>query len=294
MPYSGSTILSFLLGSHSRVYNGADLHHLNAERRGTCSIHKDECPALTPQALERIYASFDRIDEWYDQISSVTSRPYICDASKQLSFFSRALIETDKPLALVLLKKHPIRSAASDLHNRYFAKQVRLSTIEDIRNHLSSEFSQALTFIDNRLRSFQQHYEQREALIAEAYSASNVVATFSVAYEDIVAGTEQMTSSLLAAFDLEMEPNQVNYTEFEHHPVTGNLGPVWKVRQARANKGAKGSGEFRKNFYLNTDQLIIMDNKYQELFSVDQIAQIENLDSYKKLIDELGYQGIGN
>ena len=43
MPYSGSTILSFLLGSHSLIYNGADLHHLNPERRGSCSIHKDKC-----------------------------------------------------------------------------------------------------------------------------------------------------------------------------------------------------------------------------------------------------------
>ena len=49
MPYSGSTLLSFIMGSSDQVYNGADLHHLNNERKGICSIHKDKCPVFSSE-----------------------------------------------------------------------------------------------------------------------------------------------------------------------------------------------------------------------------------------------------
>ncbi|MDJ0570882.1 MAG: hypothetical protein QNJ53_17805 [Pleurocapsa sp. MO_192.B19] len=47
LPYCGSTLLSYILGSHSQIYNAADLYKLNPRHKGKCSIHGEKCPVWT-------------------------------------------------------------------------------------------------------------------------------------------------------------------------------------------------------------------------------------------------------
>lgn len=293
MPYSGSTLISFILGSHSLVYGGADLHHLNPERKGVCSVHKQNCPVWTREALERTYKAYTQsIARWYDCISDATGRPYIVDASKQLEFFaSRALHETQQKTVLVFLAKHPLRLAASDVYNRLYAKQVKISTIEDIRSWNAANEVQLLDFIQKRLSHCLKHYQEREELRKTYSKDSRVVAIEDVYYETALDNLEETISRLLSHFSLDFNPSFLNYTHFEHHPITGNMAPLWKLR-AGGEAPKKPIGDFRKSFYMKKSAAIVKDDKYKELFTATQIEKIESLPVYRILLDQMNYEVI--
>lgn len=68
--YSGTKILGFILGSHPSIYNGADLHHLNKDRKGKCSVHNDECSVFNQSNRKSIFSEVVPSAEWFAKIES--------------------------------------------------------------------------------------------------------------------------------------------------------------------------------------------------------------------------------
>lgn len=289
MPYSGSTLLSFILGSNAQVYNGADLHHLNPDRKGVCSLHKQDCPVLTPENLEKIYQSFHSCDDWYNNISEATNRPYICDASKQLAFFRDVLPKTQKPFVLIALSKHPMRAIASDLYNRLFARQLKMQALDDIREYIEANQTEVKNFLKNRMGVLHRHIAEREEVIDSAKGKDNMVTLRYLKYEEYVDQPKAVFTELLKCYDLSFEDGFLNYPEYEHHPITGNLAPVWKVREKGRGPRKENKSNFRKSFYLKDDKPIVLDQKYLSLFSADEIAWIQDLPDYNNILEKLQY-----
>jgi hypothetical protein len=288
MPYSGSTLLSFILGCNEKVYNGSDLHHLNGERKGVCSMHKDKCPVFDKAALEKVYGAFSNCDDWYDSIANATGRPYIFDASKQLSFFKEVLPKTNKKVVVIALNKHPIRALSSDIYNRLFARQLKMETLPEIRQYMISNVKEVQAFISKRLDALVADIEQRAALLESVKSRENIIEIMHLSYETYVENPEETFTEILSLYGLNYDSSFIDYTNFEHHPVTGNMAPIWKVKNS--GKVAKiDEKNFRKSFYLKDSSSIVIDNKYRDLFSVKEITWIESQPQYKVLLDVLGY-----
>jgi hypothetical protein len=289
MPYSGSTLLSFILGSNDQVYNGADLHHLNGERKGVCSIHKDKCPVFTPDSLAEVYEAFSDCDAWYDKIAEVTKRPFIFDASKQISFFREVLPKTRKKVVVIALNKHPMRALSSDIYNRFFARQKKMESLSDIRDYMKSNKEEVRHFILKRLDALLVDIEERAILLKSISERDNILEIVNLSYESYVENPTEVFSKLLGLYGLEYREEFLEYRNYEHHPVTGNLAPIWKVRNSGKSSN-KVEKNFRKNYYLKDSSSIVIDNKYNELFSEEEINWIESRSRYKKLLAVLGYR----
>lgn len=288
MPYSGSTLLSFILGSNKHVYNGADLHHLNPDKKGVCSLHKDECDVLSAQALAKIYDSFGNCDEWYDEIADATGRSYIFDASKQLSFFKEVLPSTNKKVVVIALNKHPIRALASDIFNRLFDRKLKIRSLPEIRSYMENNKDEVKSFLKQRLKAIKDDVEEREKLLSKIDGKANIVKIRRIKYEDYISHPDDVCSELLSDYGLAYDRDFLNYAHYEHHPVTGNMAPIWKVRShGKEHKGSDSN--YRKSFYMNNASSIVIDDKFKELFSRDEIEWIEKQSEYNKLLSILGY-----
>lgn len=291
MPYSGSTLLSFIVGCHSQVFNGADLHHLNPEKRSVCSMHKENCGVLTPEVLENIYKNFDNCDEWYDSIAEAVGCPYVFDASKQLSFFQQVLPKTKKNVVIISLSKHPIRAVSSDLLNRFFDRQLKMKDLKDIKQYMEDNKSEVSEFIEKRLSAILKDVEGRRELLASVYNKKNIVKIIDLKYEDYIEAPDRVIPEIMRPFQLEYEDAFLDYANFEHHPITGNMAPIWKAKGSE-NKHDSDSKNFRKDFYMKQKSSVVVDDKYKEIFSNQDIEWIESQPSYKKLLRELGYKSM--
>jgi len=289
MPYSGSTLLSFIMGSNEQVYNGADLHHLNGKRKGICSIHKDKCPVFSREALARIYEAFADCDAWYDRIAEATQRPYIFDASKQLSFFREVLPATRKKVVVIALNKHPMRALSSDIYNRLFVRQMKMESLPEIRGHMNSNKAEIREFIIKRLDALLADIEARTALLDSISERDNILEIINLTYESYVENPAEVFSRLLGLYGLDYKEEFLDYTNFEHHPVTGNMAPIWKVRSSGKSVNSNEKN-FRKGYYLKDSASIVLDNKYKELFSAKEINWIESRPQYRKLLALLDYK----
>lgn len=291
MPYSGSTLLSFVLGSNPYVYNGADLHYLNNTKGGQCSLHKEKCDVLSQTGLEDIYSKFGNHDAWYDAISHHTGRPYIVDASKQLSFFEQVLPLTSKPVVVIALNKHPMRALASDLYNRLFDRKLKMKNLNDIHEYIEKNENKIKDFLLKRIRAILLDIEGRASLLEKIKLRDNVIDIAFLKYEDYLESPSKEFGKLLSKFDLFYDENYLNYTQYEHHPITGNMAPIWKMREDGKQKKTSNN-DFRKDFYGKNDSPVVLDNKYQYLFTKDLIEWIEDLREYKSLVLRLGYANI--
>ncbi|GGY76327.1 hypothetical protein [Marinobacter zhanjiangensis] len=289
MPYSGSTLLSFIVGSNPKVYNGADLHYLNPRKRGMCSLHKESCDVLTQEALEDIYSCYHDCDEWYDSISNAVERPYIFDASKQLSFFQQVLPKTNKPMVVIALSKHPMRAISSDLFNRLFDRQLKIKNLSDIKLYINENEQEVRGFIEKRIDAILQDVEDRRNLLDDISTKSNILKIIDVKYEDYIEVPDQVIPSVMEPFGLDYDDSFLDYRKFNHHPITGNMAPIWKVK-GEGKKVATDGKNFRKDFYMKNDSSIVVDNKYKELLSERNVRWIESLPRYRKLIKILDYQ----
>ena len=289
MPYSGSTLLSFILGSHSQVYNGADLHHLNPDRKGQCSIHKTKCPIFTEQALDDIYSSFGHCDEWYDKISYYSNSPFIVDASKRLGFFEQTLRKTQKNTVVIALNKHPMRALASDLYNRLFDRKLKITDLARIEKYKKENQQEIQDFLVNRMNTLLTDVKNRKQLLEEVAERENIQDIVYLKYEEYIKRPHKIFSNLLNKFQLDYDKNFTNYHEYEHHPITGNIAPVWKLRNT--NKNYKDNNDnFRKNFYLKNSSSIVADNKFRQLLSNDEINWIQSQPQYHELLQILDYR----
>jgi len=280
------------MGCNSQVYGGADLHHLNHERKGACSIHKEDCPKLTYENLQKIYDAFDNdIDDWYNEIARAIEKPYIFDASKQVNFAKeRVFPESDLPIVAIELHKHPMRAMASDVYNRLLAKKAKIVKLDDAIEYFKDNMEELLDFVQKRLQVMKRDFQVREELKNQYSKNENIVLWQEVKYEDYMEDYKSVCSTLLGAFDLSLEEDCENYYDFEHHPITGNMGPLWKAREK--GKVSESKNNYRKNYYMSDASSMVIDNKYKDLFSQEIIERIESIPVYSKLVQSLNYTNI--
>lgn len=290
MPYSGSTLLSSLMGTHSQVYGGADLHHLNPDRKGTCTIHKEKCEVFSPDVLQEVYTAYSDINLWYDTIAQATGRSHIFDCSKQVEFYkTRVLPEIDRDFVVVALQKHPMRALASDVYNRLFSKKEKVTTQEAALDYVSKNPEDFYKFVETRLATITKTLLERNALKPMFEQRAGYKNWVSVDYEDYMQDRAAACSGLLNEFGLQPEGDVDNYRETEQHPITGNMGVVWKIR---GGDSARDYGEYRRNYYMQASDAFRMDNKYQDIFSADTIARIKQMEAYQKLLSLLNFEDV--
>ena len=114
--YSGSTLLTALLGSHSKIFGAGELHWLLSGdvEQAQKVIKKSEDLLQTNliwRDLLQLHISYDKL---YGSIFSRTDCQVIIDSSKRPQFFEKIVpFYPNKRFLFIYLLKHPMRLLAS-------------------------------------------------------------------------------------------------------------------------------------------------------------------------------------
>jgi len=284
LPYCGSTILSYVLGSHSEIYCGADLYKLSPNYDFGCSLHGEECHIWTRENKNSVYDSLAiSQSKYYDRICEITSSSVICDASKSPAYFNSRIPKVDSQVLLVNLNKHPLRHICSLLFNHHFVKDLGIRGDQEIKQYLSENWDDAALFINKSLKRISNHIEDVKSLENSLPSCN----WREMKYEDFVMDPRGSISEVLENLGLKFEEGQLQFEMHDLHPIVGNTGPRRKVKVPKSPM--KSESDLRASFYDSGGSSIQMDDKYLLVFNENQISKIRSFPHYQQLCSELGY-----
>lgn len=284
MPYCGSTILSYILGSHTEIYGGADLYKLSPAYDAGCSLHGDKCTLWTRENRDSVYRALEKGQvSYYNRICELSSKSYICDASKNPSYFNNRVLGIDCPTLLVNLCKHPLRHVCSLLFNHHFVKEKNIRGESEIKSYLSEDWGSAISFIESSISRIYRHNEEVEEV---KFSLGNE-SWLDIKYEDIVSNSKQMISTINQFFGLSFQDGQLQFQNHDLHPIVGNTGPRRKINIGKSPVPL--NSDLRASFYDSGNSSIQMDQKYRLIFNSEQIDAINRINEFEGLCNYLGY-----
>ena len=284
LPYCGSTVVSYVLGSHSQVYCGADLYKLSPNYDAGCSLHGEDCKLWTRENKNLVYESLKISQtEYYDRICQITSKSIICDASKTPSYFHSRVPDIKIPVVLINLRKHPLRHICSLLFNHHFVKDLQIRGDNEIMNYLNSRWDEALSFINMSLVRISEHSQKTNDLRQKLSDQD----WLEISYENFVENPRETVSGIIGHLDLVYEEGQTKFENHDLHPIVGNTGPRRKVRQPKSPMNS--NSDLRASFYDSEKSSIQMDEKYLLVFNQEQISEIIRIPEYQKLCHNLSY-----
>jgi|GEM_PF-4007340 len=275
--YSGSTLLTALLGSHSKIFGAGELHWLLSEDRNQVQkiIEKSEKLLQTNLIWKELFDKKMSPEGLYDVIFSKTDCPVIIDSSKRPHFFEAIVpLNATRNFLFIYLLKHPMRLLASHIMHRSatpeFASMERRPMIDAFLNDI-----------------YQQIVYQH--LISSKIGVGNRI--LFVKYEGLVAQTVDTLRYILRELGLAFEPGMLDFRQKEHQMLGGNAGPRSQISRTRSGDEVNFTSEIQKAFYQNLDS-IKLDNNYQAFFSPDEIAWLNSCEKMHTLLHILGYKPI--
>lgn len=280
MSYSGSTLLSLMLDTHSAIYGGGELHWLLERKKkkldfySGCAHCFENCKFWTHENMEGINEK-----KFYAHISNVFKKKIILDASKMPDWFEyikNEQIESAVEFVDILLIKHPLRQLASIISNIVFRQLQDLSKIEGV-------FYDEMEKWIRRCSKFYEPFFQTVGSEKRQF-------TFLLRYEDLVLSPEQALFPLLKSLGIGYESKLKNCYDFPHHIIGGNAGASYQILKTWVAKKEE-THPIRKKQYQN-HRGVFLDNKYREIFSPGQLEWLRNHDGVQKLNDVLGYRHI--
>ena len=275
--YSGSTLLTALLGSHSKIFGGGELHWLLSDDRSQVQkiIEKSEQLLQTDLIWKELFDKKLSLEALYDVIFSKTDCPVIIDSSKRPHFFEAIVpLNPARNFLFIYLLKHPMRLLASHIMHRSakseFASMERQQMIDAFLNDV-----------------YQQIIYQH--LISSKIGLGNRM--LFVKYEDLVAQTVNTLRYILRELGLAFESSMLDFRQKEHQMLGGNAGPRSQISRTRSGDEVNFTSDIQKAFYQNLDS-IKLDNNYQAFFSPDEIAWLNSSEKMHTLLHILGYKPI--
>ena len=197
-PHSGSTLLSTILGSHSKIFNIGELAKAFRENRFfICVYCRNNCPIWSKIKQKKF-----SIDNIYDLLFDITNKDILVDSSKDFTWF---------------LKKH---------NQKYEVKTKFIFLIRQPEEFVASLKKQRTIFYKGkRISYFPEKAIVRWIEIVQRllyfYSQYREV-SYLVRYEDLAQFPRKATEDICNFIGIEFEPKMLQFWDFEHHYLYGN------------------------------------------------------------------------
>lgn len=278
--YSGSTLLSFMLDSHSAIYGGGELHWLLERKKQEldfyvgCRHCNDDCGFWSNDNIEAINEK-----NFYSHIASIFKKRIIVDTSKMPKWFEYIKQENNgAPVEFVdlLLTKHPVRHLASVVTNVLFRELQDLDKVEQV-------FYEEMEKWIKRFSRFYTPFFQEEEEGKRNFS-------FLLKYEDLVLKTEMALIPLLNFLGVQYEQAVYNCYDYPHHIIGGNGGTLFQVLKTWSEYKEKIHPARKKQYHK--EKGVFLDNRYLDVFTSEQLEWLRNHPGIHQLNSMLGYQQI--
>ncbi len=258
--FSGSTLLSFLLGSHSGIFSTGEayrtfqVYRRLLEHRGFsyyCSMHHVECDFWTPQFLAE--CNDGDLDILYDRIARFDPKnEVVVHSFKDPGIYLEMLRRSLPVHGLILLFKLPVAYYSS-------ARIHRGSSIADACDKYARLNMQTLELCN------EQH-----------------IPVFPLYYNDLAASPESCLKSLCEWMELGYEPAMVEpwTVSDQTHMVSGNTGVFMHMWKEPVRNWVLQSDTWKETYSPEHEQWleqnyrkIALDEKWRSL-PTDEIAQV--------------------
>lgn len=275
--FSGSSVLNLILGAHSAVHGGGELHKLfHPTKIPRCSICQYKCVYWTPQRLEEVAKA-----TLYPYISSLFDAPVVVNSSKLIEHFEDLNRFDNAEHSYLLLFKHPMRHLASFVSNKFIVENDLVSDADV--GGLNRYMPDIIDYASKRAAKLEKLYTDTYDRLDRLRGYAPL---FRVRYEDLVTAPAETLQPVLSSVGLVFEPAMLNYKDAILHPIGGNRGPHFQLQNNLSTKHFTG---YRKQYYSNAAGLR-MDDKFLQTFSQEAIAEISQEPSYMSLCALLGYE----
>ncbi|NEP35320.1 sulfotransferase [Moorena sp. SIO3B2] len=244
--HSGSTLLGLILGSHrdcfycgeaNKTRYFQDLH--KPERKRTCKICGSNCP---------VWGDFVVIDslDIYEQLSRQTGKAIVIDSTKEIKWITEQITA--------------IENTNSQIFLLFMQRDGRAVINSYLRKYPENNVEQRINSWVEKINNTQLFYEQFSGKKSK------------VKYEELASKPAEVTKRLCDFFEIEYQPEMVEYYLHEHHPIGGNSGTQFLVAKAQ-NKNLDTSfakvSENRRDYYQNHGLEISLDLRWREELDPD-------------------------
>ncbi len=280
--FSGSTVLNLMLGAHPEVHAGGELSALILSRGDESASACSACGFGCRYWNETVRATVTKAN-LYREVERIFGKNVIVDSSKSIDWFNEVLASDEHQgiaASYVLMVKHPIRYLASCLTN-IMPHRPRRGSLGMLSWFSSARMRQA--FLEELIEDLAGVYDQFFARYAKTVGG----ATFHLMhYERMVADPHAALGPLLQSLGLAYASQMDDFFRATYHQIGGNAGPLYQLGQGWPKGGEPA--DIRKRFYEAGAGLRI-DDKYRQLLSELELAQLLSHPTVRKLCDRLGY-----
>ena len=275
--YSGSTLLTALLGSHSDIFEGGELHWLLSNDREHVEkiIHKSESLLQSELIWKELFEREVTPAILYDTVFTSVQQSIVIDSSKRPNYFEQmAQQNPSMSFLFIYLLKHPMRLLASHVMHRAQKPECRHMSREQVIEYLLDDLHRQIVY---------QH------LISAKIGCGNRILVLK--YEDIVTRTRETLEYVLRELGLSFQEQMLEYDRQEHHMLGGNAGPRSQISRSQSGGEVRFSSQIQDDFYKDL-QGIKMDNNYQACFSPAEINRLNMSEKMLTLLHIMGYEAI--
>ncbi len=279
--YSGSTLLSAILGAHSDIIAAGEVRWLIEKNIFDLKKIIERSKKLTRQnSVPWTNQTFETANyrNVYKKIFKVFKSNFIVDSSKEPTHFENIIKNTPEnryDFLFINLWKHPVRLLSSHIMHRW-NRWERLKNYDrnDSIRYLINDLYNKFISINKFMQKIENNYK-----------------SVSLKYENIVEDMKSSIQRILNEINLEYESELENYETKDQYILGGNSGPKSQIAKALNGIEIKFENTIQGNFYKNING-IEMDNNYKKVFSKNEIRSIYQNDKVKILLDRLGYNQI--
>ncbi len=270
--YSGSTILSFVLGGHSHIFAVSETTTLKRDGQGAectmCKYRNQACPFWTRELLDDCLANMR-------QRYGLIERAALQILGKDLTLFSDKAPAVYRPLL------------AHSTVDRFIVmfKQPE-SFFYSYRKHrrLNQKFDSDRQICDTYVR----HYRNDFALLDDTGFPG-----FFLYYDDFCRNPVRVTQQLCGFLGVDYEPAMMRYWESNLHTLTGNMGPYMNVLDGEelerlyAAKSIYLYDRTHLDWHAGNKRTIALDERWRTELSAEQLRAVERHDEVQAMFATL-------
>lgn len=272
--YSGSTLLTALLGSHTHIFEGGELHWLLSQDKALVQniINKSESLLQTDLFWQQLFEQQLDSSNLYDAVFSQVDERIIIDSSKRPGYYEQVTAQnSNRSFVFVYLLKHPMRLLASHVMHRSEKPEFQHLSRPQVIDHILSDLHHQIVY---------------QQLISAKLGRGNRILV--VQYEEIVTQTRSVLQYITGELGISFEEEMLDYHHKEHHMLGGNAGPRSQISRSRSGSEANFASEIQSAFYQNLDG-IKMDNNYKLFFTPEEINRLNKSEKMHLLLNIMGY-----
>jgi len=251
--HSGSTLLGFILGSHSECFYAGETNKTQYFNMKEPSKITKDCKFCGPNC--RIWSKVDikSTIDLYEQLSNITNKRFIIDSTKDLSWL-RKQINIMERMDVKLYLIYLLRDGRAVINSR-------------IRKYPDSS-------VESHIYDWMQHIQLTNNLFDHFQGVK-----LKIHYEDLAIHPEEVIQKVCKHFDFSYEPTMINFFNFDHHPLGGNSGTQFIITKAQktTSEGRIQLSNQNTEYYSNHPLNIKLDLRWKQELRPENLMMFDQL-----------------